>query len=231
MSSLKIISVLLFASCVFAAPYFKECPNPAEYNACRKASLQGFFKDFSSGDNDKDIKPMDPMILGEVDVPEESLDIMFHYKNFKVTGLKDVVVTEFSKHKDENVAHFSLKFDYVADGPLDVEFLKKDKILSGSVHYEAGVTATVSYPFSKIENGKYAPKTGKETVTCESTHVTSTINDELRNSLEHDPVGSAVKDEYTKIHHEHQAKVVCATAKAIFKVILENIYTLVHIDE
>ncbi|XP_053604489.1 uncharacterized protein LOC128671767 [Plodia interpunctella] len=219
---LKFTTALLLVTCVFGRPVYKECTKTEI--ECRKERMKKFFTELSGGSTEFGVKSMDPMILDEVDVPEEALNLIFLYKNLKVTGLKDVVIEDFLKEKDTDITHMTLKYNYIADGLLDVKFNKKDKVITGSINYEAGITGTISYPYSsKSENGKDVSVIGQETLTCETNNVKSTLGEDFRKQLEADPDAQAVEAEYNKIHTEHQAKVACEIAKAAFKAVVQNL--------
>ncbi|XP_053604619.1 uncharacterized protein LOC128671843 isoform X2 [Plodia interpunctella] len=169
---------------------------------------------------------LDPVTLEHFHVLDEGVGSKTHYTNWKVTGFKNAIMSDYTEN-GENVK-FTVKFDFIAEGPVRIEILDKDKSLEGNVKYEGGSTNHITFSYTKKkENDFDLYEIGHYNISCESEHAKSTIADDLRTALNNDPDAKSKESDYEKNYKtEHQAKVVCAITKAVFHEYFENLQIL-----
>ncbi|XP_013193614.1 uncharacterized protein LOC106137345 [Amyelois transitella] len=225
MAAVKILAVLLIVSSVFAEKLIKDnCKQGPGFDECIKKAVQDFFQNYSGGVPDKGVKPVDPFVIDHIEVHTEETGTKTHLTNLNVVGFKNVKVSEYHHDEAASKERFTLKFDFIAEGPASLEFVSKGKHLSGTVKYNGGATGIISYSYSlKKENGQDVYEIGPETIECQSQHVKSTPSDDLQKAFDSDPDAQAVKDKFEEVESGHEAEVVCKITKAVLKQAVENL--------
>ncbi|CAG9787821.1 unnamed protein product [Diatraea saccharalis] len=159
----KLLVIFLCIKCVFSNEALLDPCNHDDIECLNKA-MESFFSKTSAGMPEYGIKQLEPVELKHVEYADPDSDIVMHFKNIKVKGMKNQQISDFKMDIDAKsvVLQTRIEADIAAD--LTIEFKDVAKFLSGTYKGKASDGDFVSFRFCKLKYCKTVILTsGKQT--------------------------------------------------------------------
>uniref|UniRef100_A0A2A4J409 Juvenile hormone binding protein n=1 Tax=Heliothis virescens TaxID=7102 RepID=A0A2A4J409_HELVI len=218
--------LLAFASCVLSegGVFFNPC-----YKSdikCLSNATETFLEKTCNGYPNTEIKAIDPLVIPELKVVvDESMGLVFDFKNINIVGLKNQQISDFKMDTDKKSVVLKTKaiLNIVAD--LKIEFTKQNKVFNGP--YIAKTTALGSsqygYSFTKKDDKEYFV-VGSEKNACEIIGEPDVeIGEELQKALLNDADAKAMKPDYEANKVTLRKKTLCHIVEAAYVTVIHNI--------
>ncbi|KAI8421648.1 hypothetical protein MSG28_009641 [Choristoneura fumiferana] len=193
---------------------------------CLSKSTTTFLGRTYQGDARYGFVPIDPVNIPSRNVEfDDSVGIIYKYKNVIVKGLKHQTISDFKMDTTAKSVVLTTKADLDIVADVTVEFPKKAKSFTGSVTGKGSVlgTATYNYELNTNDKGVRHFEVGPETITCQVVTIPVTqTNPELAQALLQDDDFNTLSKQ--KIE-ELRAKAFCELVRESYKSVIHNIRT------
>ncbi|XP_026318872.1 juvenile hormone-binding protein-like [Hyposmocoma kahamanoa] len=223
---IKVISLLFLVQCAFSEDSLIK-PCPVEDIQCLSETTEKFLDRVASGIPDLDIKAIDPIIIDMV-CSKGMADLMVHFKNANVTGLRKQKISDFKMDTAAKSVVLSVNVDVNIASNVELEFEKTKKIYSGtySATGKAALTAVYNYEVKANDKGVEHFEVGPETITCDIKDLDAVASEEITNGIVNDRHAKKIYDENRADVENIKKRNACDILKTAFAVVIHNLRTI-----
>ncbi|XP_028173198.1 juvenile hormone-binding protein-like [Ostrinia furnacalis] len=168
---------------------------------CLSSTTQSFLGKTCAGIPAYNIKAIDPLVISELTYEVPQSDLVFHFKNITVTGLKNQKIADFRMDRDAKSVVLQTRVDANIVADMTVEIPKLSKSFTGTYYAKTTALVTSKYNYELIPNkdGVEYFEVGPETITCETLGTPEvTLDSKLMEAISTDPDTLARKNDYEK---------------------------------
>ncbi|KAL4713147.1 hypothetical protein ACJJTC_018792, partial [Scirpophaga incertulas] len=222
MNKLFIFVLFTFAKCAFGDEALLS-PCAHEDSECIRRNTEKFLDRTSAGIPEYDVRPIDPLLLGHVEYSNPESDVVLHFKNIRITGLKKLNINQFSMNIDTRAVYLQAKIDVNIVANLTVEFKQLSKFVTDSYRAKTGVVLMTSmYNYNLVPNDKGVEfyEVGPETITCEAIDLPEVT---VGSAIFNDPETNSRKRVYQTKLQDFRKQAVCKILSAAYVNVIHNI--------
>ncbi|CAH0399760.1 unnamed protein product [Chilo suppressalis] len=222
---IKFLLVFVFFKCAFCEEALLHPCNPSDMECLNKAT-ESFMSKTSVGIPEYGIKRLEPMELKHVEYADPASDLIFHFKNITITGLKDQKISDFKMDTTAKSVVLQTRMDLNFASDLTIEMKEATKLLSGTYKAKATTLMTTKYTYNLKPNSEGVEffEVGPETITCQAIGVPEvTLDPQFTDTIANDPDAVARRADYEKRSTEIRQKSLCVIAAEAYGTVVGNI--------
>ncbi|CAK1585327.1 unnamed protein product [Parnassius mnemosyne] len=194
---------------------------------CLSKSTEQFLEKTCKGIPEYDIRAIDPLeIPSLVHKLTDDGSISLHFKNLRITGLKNQKISDFQMDKATKSVLLKLNVDLNIVGEITIESSKMSKPFSGMYSAKATTLATANYEYDLTTDSKGVQhfKVLPERISCEIVGEPEvSISDDLLQSLQKEESSKEWQSKNIKKQKEFREKTICKLVEKAYVTVVHNI--------